>query len=78
MKFLGVETFSINNYLFVFKSNNLNANKEFINFFKKWKINKVSQIKKTIKSNALYNHIIDEERKTLPTLLIKKVILLDV
>lgn len=72
LKFLGAETFSINNYLFVFKSNNLNANKEFINFFKKWKINKVSQIKKTIKSNALYDHIIDEERKNLTDIINKK------
>lgn len=64
-KFLGAEVFSINNYLFVFKSNNLNANKEFQAFFSKWNINSLSNIKQINLSNLEYDKLIDKERQDL-------------
>ena len=72
IKFVGAETFSINNYLFVFKSNNFVANKEFREFFNLWKIQSKIVLEKKDKSDKQYDIIIDNDRKYLSKFINKK------
>ena len=70
--FLGAETYSINNYLFIFKSNNFKANQEFRSFFRKWSIKKYNQIKQINKSNVEYDKLIDQDRIDLTNIINNK------
>jgi ribulose-phosphate 3-epimerase len=71
-KFMGAETFTINNYLFVFKSNNFFANKEFRDFFQLWKIKSSIDLRKKEESDNQYDLIIDKDRKILSDFINKK------